>query len=910
MQKIDIPINLQCEYKLEPMGIDTQSPRLTWGITAEKRNQVQTAYQILISASLEKLSQNIGDTWDTGKLISGETVNIIYKGKTLLMRTKYYWKVRAWDNEDAATQYSETASFEMSLLNEKDWKGIWIKADDEMSAPHMCKAFNIKKTVVKARAYICGLGYQKFSINGMKVSDDILIPDRSEFKKKVFYYTYDVTELLTEGENVAGVVIGNGWDNQRDRLNVIEMWYGYPRLMINIYIEYTDGTMDVIASDTTWKYAQGPILYNNVYLGEVYDARMEITGWDKPGYDVSNWKNTVKADAPGGKLTASKSSARKIIKTIHPVKILKPRKDIYVFDMGQSFSGWVKLKANGPSGTVIHMRFAEEVYERGVINTFSTGLGSERQTDVFVLKGEGEEVFEPSFTWHGFRYVEVRGYPGIPTIESVEGCLIHTELAENGRFECSNDLFNNLQEMFKWTQVSSTQDGIIVDSFRERQAYIGDIHVVAESAMYNYMMANFYDKYIDDIMDGQDEKGYIPHTVPFHGGGGGPGWGAGYILLVWYMYKHYSDTKVMEDNYNGMKKWVEYLAECTDGNHIIISEGPNGATLEDIGVAKKIKPPYRDLLQMEILGDWGNVDEIEIPSTLVNTYFYYMNVILLAKMAKLLKKDSDNIELSALAVDIGNSFNSKFLNTEKMMYSVGSQGSDSFALEMGVVPEEFKKGVVNHLRENIMVDNKGHLDTGIFGIKTLLNMLVDNGLDDVANTVMNKEDIPSFGYMVKKGATALWEGWHEDYSIYDYATSHNQPMFGSYSGWFYEKLAGICSDVEAPGYKNIIVKPHVLESLDNVHSSLKTVRGEIVVKWERSVGIFRMDVTIPANCTADVYIPKCGLKDVSLKESGVMLLESGSKVYTIDGVINLAENDDCVKVNIGSGKYSFCLAGN
>lgn len=863
-------VDLKCEYLENPLGIDVTTPRISWEINANKNDFKQKAYRVLAASNLKELNNNIGDLWDTDTVLSDQSIQIVYKGKELNSREKVFWKVKIWDQENKASSWSKTASWEMALLNESNWKAKWIGIKELQNAKvyqknptsYFRKEFTLKSKIQNGRAYISGLGYYELYINGKKVGDHVLSPnqtnyDRRQVKKfddkrignmstRVLYETYDISSYLNEGENVAAVILGNGWYFRSEREEYLPLSYDLPRFIAQIEIRNSDGTNQMIISDETWKESKGPLVENSIYYGEVYDARLEEPGWNKQGFDDSKWKQAKVVRAPEGKLCAQMSPPDRVVGTIQPVKITTPQKGIYKYDFGTMFSGWVKLKVKGKRGTKLKMTFFED---NG--NTYE-------QTDTYILKGKGLEEWQPRFTWHAFRYVEVSGSPVPLMLDNLEGKVVHTDVKSAGTFESSNKLFNRILTDYKKTQLDNMHGGVPSDCpHRERRGYTGDGQISAQAAIYDFNMSAFYTKWLNDIADAQNKKtGYVPYTAPYQSGGGGTPWGSAYIIIPWYMYLYYGDVAVLEKHYEGMKHYAEYLKTQTDKEGLIIENN---------------------------LGEWVPPAKTEIPPSFVSSAYYYYDLTLMSNIAKILNKDLDETSFTKLAKAVKRSFNKRYLNQDKFSYSIGWQGANVFPLAFDLVPEELTEKVFKNLVKNIETNAKGHFDTGMMGTPYVLEVLTKYGRPDLAYTVMNRRDYPSFGYNIERGATTLWETWTGK-------DSHSHPMFGSVCAWFYQGLGGINPDPQNPGFKHTIIKPNIVNELDFVNVSYHSVYGEIKSNWELKNGDLKLKVVVPPNITASVFIPGSDIKNVSSDNSDVVPA----------GVEN-----NLIRYEIPSGEYTF-----
>ncbi|MFZ1291018.1 MAG: family 78 glycoside hydrolase catalytic domain [Melioribacteraceae bacterium] len=862
--------NLKCEYLVNPLSIDVKSPRLSWEINTNLNDVEQSAYQILVSSSSQNINNNIGDIWDSEKIISNQSTQIVYGGEKLHSRQKVFWKVRIWDQRKNVSPWSEISFWEMGLLDSSDWQAKWIGNEDlhksnvgeKNPALYLRKQFNVSDKIKNARVYISGLGYYELYINGKKVGDHVLSPNQTNYDRRqvsnfengrianmstrILYETFDITDYLTKGENVVSAILGNGWYFQNEREEYLPLYFDTPRLIAQVEIEYLNKSKSIIVSDDTWKINTGPILDNNLFHGEIYDARLEEQNWNLKEFNDTNWLNAKFVRTPEGKLHAQMSPPDRIVGTINPVSVSSPNKNFYRFDFGTMFSGWIKLKINGKKGDEIKITYVEDSG-----NTFE-------QTDIYILKGDRNENWEPRFTWHAFRYVEIFS-PNISlNIKNIEGRIVNTDVSSTGNFECSNQLFNKIQNDYRKTQLGNMHGGVPTDCpHRERRGYTGDGQISAQAAIYNFSMHSFYTKWLKDISDAQNKiTGYVPNTVPYHSGGGGTPWGSAYIIIPWYMYLYYGDIAILEEHFEGMKKYLNYLKSQTDKDGLIIEKE---------------------------LGEWVPPTETEIPPSFVSSAYYYYDLILITKIAIQLGKTSDANFYSKIAEVTKTTFNKRYLNPANFNYSIGRQGANVFPLAFGIVPKDLEKNFFKNLVKNIEVDEKGHFDTGMMATPYLLEVLTKYGRADLAYTIMNRRDFPSFGYNIEKGATSIWETWigHD---------SHSHPMFGSVCSWFFQALGGINPDPEEPGFKHVIIKPELVNELDFVNSSFQSLYGEIKSNWEYKDGNLKLNVKLPANTYGTVYIPGNNANQFDVDNSKAKFVEL---------------KDGLLQFKIPSGEFTF-----
>jgi alpha-L-rhamnosidase len=896
--------SLQCEYRVNPLGLDVPKPRLSWLLDSSERGQRQTAYQVFVATSLDLLSKGKADPWDSGKVSSGESAHVVYGGQPLRASQRAYWKVRAWDREDRPSAYSATAWWEMGLLAPSDWRATWItrrrkeplseqKMFEDDPAPLFRKEFQIGKKISRARVYVSGLGYYELHLNGQHVGDHVLDPGWTTYCKRVLYSTYDVTDQLKRGPNVLGVMLGNGWFNPlplrlwgainpRDSLTV-----GESRAIVQLVAEFTDGTSQMIATDESWKVGNGPILRNSVYLGEVYDARKEQPGWDQPGFDDLSWQQAAGASEPLGPLRAQDASPIRVTSVLKPVKLTEPKPGVHIFDLGQNFAGWVRLRVQGSAGTRVKLRYGELIYPDGTLNGMTSVCGQIKQggsgyrydgngapktawqMDEYILKGEGEEIYTPRFTFHGFRFVEVTGYPGKPTLASLEGLRLNSDVADAGSFVCSNERINRIQQMVLWTELSNLFSVESDCPHREKFGYGGDIVAAGEMAIFNFGMSRFYAKAAQDLADAVRPNGGFTETAPFVGisdeglgdKSGPVGWGTAHPFLLWQLYQYYGDKRLLEENYEPARRWIALLR----------SKAQDGILDNGISDHESLVPK---------------------PRALTGTAFYYFNVKLFARIARALGKESEAAEADALAETIKAAFNRKFLQPDTGRYDTATQACQAFALYLGLVPPTEKDSALAVLVRDIEDSHAGHLTTGIFGTKFMLHALADAGRADVAFRLVNQSTFPGWGFMLENGATTLWEHWEFSDNTY----SHNHPMFGSVSEWFYRVLAGMNAAPDAVGFDKIVIRPQPVGDLKWVKASYDSVHGKVVSEWNRETGKFNLRVRIPVGVTATVILPS---------KEGTTVKESGRPIEHASGIERLTRVSGDAVVAVGSGEYEF-----
>ena len=851
------PTGLRCEYLENPMGVDVKQPRFFWVLDHTERGQAQSAYRVMVSSDPAVSS---GDIWDSGKVASAKSTQVVYAGKAMESGKTYYWKVKYWDKGGVEGPWSDTARFDTGLFDKSEWKGAWIGGKNQLR-----REFAVNGRLKRARAYICGLGYHELRINGRKVGGHVLDPAWTTYDRRVLYVTYDVTNVLRQGPNAVGVVLGNGWYKSR-------------ALLLQINAELEDGSKLSFVSDASWRVSNGPILEDSIYNGETYDARLETQGWDRPGFDDKAWAQAEAVKGPAGVLSSQMMPAIQVVDTIVPLKMTNPQPGVYVFDMGQNFSGWARLRVKGPAGTDVRMKFAEMLYDNGMIN--QENLRGARAEDHYVLKGDAEETWEPRFTYHGFRYVELSSFPGTPGPETVRGRVVHSAVRPAGNFAASKDILNRLQRIITWGQKTNLHSiPTDCDQRDERMGWMGDAQGTAEEAMMNFDMAAFYTNFVRDMRDVQDEKGRLSDTVPHVWGGerADPAWATAYPLICWYMYQYYGDTRVLEEQYDGLKKYVEFLR----------SQAENG------------------LVKFSSYGDWVAVEKC--PGSIVSSFYYYYDVKILADAARLTGKAQDAALYDKVAGDIRTAFNREYYNPKTGDYADGTQTANTLPLFLGIATEK-EGGAWGRLFDDIVYKHNSHLTTGIIGTKYIMELLTRTGASDLAYDIAVQTTYPSWGYMIENGATTLWELWQkrEGPSM----NSHNHPMFGSVGAWLYKALAGINMSPGSAGFESILFQPQMVRDLRHASGTVQTLRGEVGCTWSRTDRAVRVEAVVPVGSAAEIVIPKFNLRNVKVTEGGKAVWENGQYVTGVAGVTGAADKDGVIRIKAGSGRYAFVLEGD
>ena len=1039
---------LRCEYRVNPLGIDVTRPRLSWVLDCRQRSGMQSAYQILAAATIENLKQNNGDLWDSGKVSSDRSNQVVYEGKPLTSRMRCYWKVRVWDKDGKVSAWSEPASWTVGLLEPGDWQAKWIgydaepptsyqkdkspavnleagkwiwfdegepqksapiatrffrrnveipsdkklkracfalAADNEATVfingleagkakgwqtvqtldvteklapgkttlavavanqgdkanpaglagklliefetgepqtipidrswkasnaeqngwqgpdfnddnwpdskevarigdepwgkpaqeelvlpppPCLRKTFFVNKPVKRAVAYASALGLYELNINGKRVGTDYFTPGWTDYTKRVYYQSYDVTNLLTRGGNAVGAILADGWYAGYIGFGKKREHYGdKPRLCVQLEIEYTDGSRQTIATGKSWKAAYGPLLEADFLMGETYDSSRENPNWCTYWFNDAAWAPVAVTDRIEGKLQAYPGVTVQNILQIKPKKRTEPTKGVYVFDMGQNFAGWVRLNVQGRAGTKVVLRFAEMLNPDGTI--YTTNLRAARCTDTYMLKGKGRETWEPRFTYHGFRYVEVTGYPGKPGLDAITGIVVHSDTPTAGAFECSNPMVNQLYKNIVWSQRGNFIE-LPTDCPQrdERLGWTGDAQIFIRTATYNMDVAAFFTKWLVDLEDAQTPEGAFPDVAPHKVamGSGVPAWGDAGVICPWTIYEVYGDTRVLEKHYESMKKWIAYLEKNS----------------KDL-----LRPAYG-------YGDWVSIAS-DTPKDVIATAYFAYSTRLVSKAAAVLGKSDEAKQYENLFERIKEAFNKAYVSQDVRIKGE-TQTCYLLALYFDLLPEDKRPRAAEHLVEALEAKN-WHLSTGFVGLSYLLPTLTQTGHLDIAYRLLANDTFPSWGYSIKNGATTIWErwdGWTEDkgFQTPD-MNSFNHYAFGSVGRWLFNTVAGI--DTDGPGYKQIVIHPRP-GGMTSAKASYESIHGRIVSDWRLKDGTFTLNVTIPPNTTATVYVPAGSAESVT---------ESGRPAASAEGVSFLRMDAGEAVWAVGSGNYRF-----
>ena len=853
------------------------------------------------------LAENRGDLWDSGRVQSDQSNQLEYAGKALRSSQQAFWKVRIWDEHEQPSPWSKPASWTMGVLNEADWRGQWISAKEAVAEsqpfakihimggalppPFATAPFPVYPTMLLRREFVvnprlrraivhlCGLGQYELTINGRRVSDDLLAPGWTKYDKTVLYDTYDVTSLLQAGRNALGVLLGNGMYNVRGgRYTKFIGSFGALKVISQLRLEYGDGAVDVVGTDGKWRVHPGPITFSCVYGGEDYDARLEPKGWNQPGFGEAVWEEALVVSGPGGKLRGLSGAAP----PLHAFETLKPLHTnalgvgTTVYDLGQNVSLIPRIRVRGAAGAVVRIIPAELLKTDGTVDRGSSGGGEAYWQ--YTLAGKGEEEWFPKFFYHGSRYVQVEctAPPGknLPVIDSLEGVVVHSASEAVGGFSCSNELFNRIRTLVRWAQESNMMHVLTDCPHRERLGWLEQYHLNGPSLRYEFDLAALYTKGMNDMADSQGEDGLVPDIAPEYvqfqeGFRDSPEWGSALLLCAWQQYEWTGDRELLRRHYAAMQRYVAYLGSRS--RNYIVSHG---------------------------LGDWYDLGPKPpgvaqlTPVPLTATAFYYADAAVLAKVAWVLGNSGDAGKYEALARSISGAFNQRFFDSARDQYAQGSQCANSMPLVMGLVPAARRAAVLNALVED--VSRRGNaLTAGDVGYRYLLQALAVGGRSDVIYAMNNQSERPGYGYQLKRGATSLTEAWDAGRD-----SSQNHFMLGHIIEWFYHDLAGIGIDPFLPAFKKIVIKPATPDDLSWVKASYNSIYGEIESHWTVGNGKFTLKVAVPANTTAVVYVPA---------KAGAQVTESGKPAAHALGVKYLRWEDGAAVYEVASGRYSFSV---
>ncbi|TWT98345.1 glycoside hydrolase family 78 protein [Stieleria varia] len=939
------PTRLRCEYLQDPIGIDSIKPRLSYRIESDGRGVRQTAYRVLVASTQERLDAEVADIWDSGKVESDQTLFIEYAGLPLQSRQQCFWKVQVWCNDLPAPVWSESASWSMGLLAESDWSAQYISYSDTVSVHtdvnelHLPSARQYRKEfatqngeskqIARATIYSTALGIYELHLNGQRVGDAYFAPGWTDYDQRAYYNTYDVTGLVRGGENALGAWVADGWYSGYVGFGLLtgmgtektgRATYGKtPAWMAQLEIEYTDGSRQTIGTDPSWRVTgDGPIQEADLLMGEAYDARAEMPGWSAPGFDDSKWSSAIAAESTG-KIAATFYQGRnperagggprilgepidlgfkrpklesfpgvpvRITQELPARKMTAREPGTYVFDLGQNFAGVIRLKLKGPAGTHVQIRYGEMLHPDGRLMT--ENLRKARATDFYTLKGDPEgEVYQPRFTFHGFQFVELQNFPGEPTLETVTGLVMHSDTPMTSEFACSDPMVNQLFQNVLWTQRSNFLD-LPTDCPQrdERMGWTGDAQAYVATAAYNADIGAFYTKWLRELMESQRPSGAFPGYAPFpfqHGWDFGTAWADAGVICPWTLWQAYGDTRVIETCWQPMTDFMKWRA---------------ATSVNDLGVAHG-----------NAWGDWL-AQGAETPLDYVDSVYFAISAKMMSEMAAAIGREDEAAAYRDQFQRTKKAFQAKYLQADGSI-NVNTQTAQALALFADLIPEDQREATGRRLAE-MLSENGNHMATGFLGTRPLLPVLSSAGQHDLATFLLQSREFPSWGYEIQNGATTIWERW-DSYTKEDAFGRHNAAMnsfshyaFGAVCEWMFETLAGISSD--GPGYKHITIHPHpptlgsnaMHDSIDWVRASYDSIRGPIRSEWKLAAGTFELNVTIPANTNATVYLPATQASEIT---EGGMPIEGNSNVRLIQ------IQDSLAALAVGSGSYTFRSTG-
>ncbi|MEI6175744.1 MAG: glycoside hydrolase family 78 protein [Verrucomicrobiota bacterium] len=882
-----VPHELRCEYLVNPLGIDQANPRLSWQPAAATRGQKQTAYQILVASSPDKLVKDTGDLWDTGQVASDQSIQLAYGGKALSSGQPCYWKVRVWDKDNKASVWSEAGKWSIGLLGNSDWKAEWIghdglppeeeiaklpipgskdtgKTKRYLPAPHLRKEFKVSRPISRATLYVTAQGFVEMHLNGNRIGDEFFTPGWTDYRKRIYYRTYDVTKMVAEGANAIGAILGDGWF--RGNISILgQNQYGDKlRLLCQLHIDYADGSSEVVASGPDWKASFGPIIVSDMQEGETYDARKEMQGWSRAGFAEKGWSPVVTGSAIKPAIQAYPGSPVRRTAELATVKLTELKPGSYVFDLGQNFSGWVRLKVRGTAGDKVHMQFGEMLNADGTV--YTENLRSARAADNYILKGGAEEVWEPRFTFHGFRYVEVTGLSDKPKPDLLTGIVVHSDAPMTSSFECSNPMLNQLHRNILWGQRSNYLE-VPTDCPQrdERLGWTGDTQVFIRSGCYHQDVSAFFSKWIVDLMDTQLANGSLGQQAPVFHGHGSPAWADAGIICPWTIHQVYGDTRLIGKHYDAMARFIESCGLKGLG-------GPGGG-----------------------FGDWLAVGS-NTPKELISAAYYGYSTSLMAKMAEALGKHDDAEKYGKLFEEIRGHFQQTFVKPDGVIAG-DSQTGYCLALYFNLLTEPQRKLAAEHLVKQIEAKDY-HLSVGFVGVPILLPTLTQIGRSDLAYRLIQNTTYPSWGYSIEQGATTIWERWNsytKEKGFGDVGmNSFNHYSYGACSEWMFRSMLGI--ETDGSGFKAIMMKPELGAGVTWAKGYYDSIRGRIVSDWKREGDSFRWAVTVPANTRATLFIPAAQTTDIT---------ESGHPVKETAGVTLLRMEADRAVFRVEAGTYEF-----
>jgi alpha-L-rhamnosidase len=875
--------NLRLENRINPIGMDVPTPRFSWQLVSGKRNVMQTAYEIRVT---DKSGKSI--VWNSGKQPGDQSIYIPYAGRPLQSAMTYYWQVRIWDNHGNISDWSDRAFWQMGLLLKDDWKAKWIESEsaaDSVNGPALLfrKSFLIKKKISSAIAFVTAHGMYEASVNGKKMGDAFLTPGWTSYNKRLQYQAYDVTNLMVTGENVIGMNVGSGWYRTPLAWNDNKNLYGKKLgLILQVNITYSDGSQESIISDNSWKTTDsGPVRFSEIYNGEIFDARREIKGWNKAAFDDRSWQPVTEKDYVKSNLIGTYNEPVLKHESFHPVRIFKSAKGEQIIDFGQNLVGWAQFRVQGKAGDRIMVEHAEVLDKNG--NFYTENLRAAKATDTYILDGNGEEFLEPHFTFHGFRYLRVSGFPDEIKPENITAVTLYSNMNPSGQFKCSNPMLNQLQHNIQWGQKGNFLD-VPTDCPQrdERLGWTGDAQAFSRTACFNMDVHNFFSKWMKDVAADQSEDGRVPFVVPNVLGpmaGGSAGWADVSTIIPWNIWIAYGDRKMLEDQYLSMKGWVGFMQDHSTGY------------LWNTGFH---------------FGDWlfyRPADDNDGRSAVTDKYliaqcFFAHSTQLVVNAANVLNKQEDVQKYSELLHHVKDAFLKEYTTSSGRLVS-GTQTAYVLALQFDMLPDSLRAQAARRLVNNIQ-DYDNHLTTGFLGTPYLCEVLTRYGYDTVAFKLLLQETYPSWLYPVKMGATTIWERWDGQKPDSSFQTpgmnSFNHYAYGAIGDWMYRNITGLDTYDEGAGYKKIRILPHTGGNLNYASAELETGYGKLSVYWKLNNGNFSMDVEIPSNTTASIFVPATNVASIS---------ENGKPISEEKEIVVKGKQGNYIELQTGSGSYHF-----
>lgn len=871
-QPTDLPrlTGLRTEYLEDPIGLDVASPRFTWTIRASRPGFRQQNARIIVSGDSASLVTGGKPYWQGSS--AGDQQRAVYNGRPLSPFTRYYWQVFVTDDKGKIIA-SPIARFETGMMGMHNWKGAWISDGhgiDQPEAPYIRKNFRLHKTVSSARAYVSAGGLFEMYVNGRRVGDHQLDPVYTRFDRRLLYVSFDVTSFLRKGDNAAGFLLGNGWYNHQSTAvwNFDKApWRNRPAVCADIRITYDDGTTETISTGKDWRTTLSPVIFNSIYTAEHHDARREIPGWSEPAYRDTAWKPVILRAAPAPLIVSQAMHPIRATKAIPSVSVKKFSDSSYVFDIGQNISGVSELRIRGSRGTIIRLKHGERLKSDGHVDQSNIDVhyrpkddSDPFQTDIFILSGEGEEIFRPRFNYKGFQYVELTSNRPVEVDKgTITGHFMHSDVPAVGKITSSNPVLDAIWRATNQSYLSNLFGYPTDCPQREKNGWTGDAHIASETGLYNFDGITVYEKWLADHRDEQQPNGVLPSIIPTGGWGyewgNGPDWTSTIAIIPWNIYLFYGDTTLLAACYDNIRRYVDRITEVS----------PAGITTWG-------------------LGDWVPVKS-KTPVDLTSTAYYYKDAEILAKAARILGKSKDAAKYQALAEKIKAAFHRKFYRPERHIYGSGYQTELSVPLHFGLVPDSLRTAVAEQLAARVRADGK-HIDVGLLGTKSILNALSENGYADLAYEVALQEDFPSWGWWIRNGATTLFENWPVDAQR---DISMNHIMFGEIGAWFYKALGGIKPDESHPGFQQVLLAPNFVSGLDRFSAEYLSVRGAIRSDWERTPKGIRYRIEIPAGIQASLML--------DAKPQYITIMRDGERWPYRQGML------------IGSGKYE-CIITN